>query len=258
MNLEQYFGLKGRVALVTGGGRGLGRAMAVGFADAGADVLLASRSEDELRAVAEEIRGRSPDVRVAYLPVDLSERAACDRLAAWAVEQFGKVDILVNNAGINQPQAIDAITDESWDRVIEVNLNACMALTRAIVPGMKRNRWGRVIYISSIMGFASKEGRNAYSTTKAALLGLARANALDLGEFGITVNCIAPGPFLTDMPGKMLSDSEKNVFASRTALARWGRPDELVGPVLMMASEAGSYVTGASLIVDGGTLCKTF
>ena len=133
-----------------------------------------------------------------------------------------------------------------------------MALTRALVPQMKERRWGRIIHISSIMGLASKEGRNAYSATKSALLGLARASALDLGEFGITVNCIAPGPFLTDLPGKLLSDEEKQVFAERTALGRWGRPRELAGPALLLASEAGSYITGAVLVVDGGSTIKTF
>src|SRR5215213_5919468 len=131
-----------------------------------------------------------------------------------------------------------------------------MALTRAVVPDMKSRRWGRIIHISSVMGFASKEKRNIYSATKAALLGLARASALDLGEFGITVNCIAPGPFTTELPMTVLSEAEKKAFADRTALGRWGDPKELVGPVLLMASEAGSYITGETLVVDGGYLAR--
>jgi NAD(P)-dependent dehydrogenase (short-subunit alcohol dehydrogenase family) len=106
------------------------------------------------------------------------------------------------------------------------------------------------------MGFVSKEKRNIYSATKSALLGLARASALDLGPYGITVNCIAPGPFLTDLPGALLSDAEKKAFADRTALGRWGDPKELVGPTLMLASDAGSYVTGQTLIVDGGYVAR--
>src|SRR6185436_6655182 len=105
----------------------------------------------------------------------------------------------------------------------------CMALTRALAPQMKERRWGRVIHISSIMGLSSKEGRNAYSATKSALLGLARASALDLGPFGITVNCLAPGPFLTDLPMSLLSEAEREQFAKTTALGRWGQPEELVG-----------------------------
>ena len=139
---------------------------------------------------------------------------------------------------------------------MEINLGSVMALTRALVPQMKARRWGRVIHISSIMGFVSKAGRNGYSATKSALLGLARASALDLGPHGITVNCIAPGPFLTDLPGRLLSDEEKREFAQMTALGRWGDPNELMGPVLLLASEAGSYITGETLVVDGGWLAR--
>jgi NAD(P)-dependent dehydrogenase (short-subunit alcohol dehydrogenase family) len=169
---------------------------------------------------------------------------------------MGRVDVLVNNAGTNVPQAIDAIKDEDWNNVVEINLNSVMALTRALVPQMKERRWGRIIHISSVMAFLSKEGRNVYSTTKAALLGLARASALDLGPFGITVNCIAPGPFITDLPMNLLSDAEKKEFAEHTALGRWAKPEELVGPVLLLASDAGSYITGETLVVDGGFLTK--
>ena len=177
-------------------------------------------------------------------------------MAQTAIETMGRVDILVNNAGMNAPQAIDEITDETWDRVVEVNLSSVMALTRAIVPQMKSRRWGRVVHISSVMGQVSKERRNVYSATKAALIGMARASALDLGPYNVTVNCLAPGPFLTDMPMSVLSDAEKQIFADRTALGRWGQPGELVGPALMLCSDAGSYVTGQVLFVDGGYLAR--
>src|SRR5205823_5450338 len=140
--------------------------------------------------------------------------------------------------------------------VLQINLSSVMALTRALVPQMKQRRWGRIIHISSILGFTSKEGRNGYSATKSALLGLARASALDLGPYGITVNCIAPGPFLTDLPMSLLSEAEKKVFAERTALLRWGEPRELMGPALLLASDAGSYITGTTLVVDGGWLAR--
>ena len=181
--------------------------------------------------------------------------------AAWPTrpsQLMGKIDILVNNAGANVPQAIDQIRDEDWDRLVELNLTSCMALTRALVPGMKERRWGRVIHISSIMGLASTAGRNAYSATKAALLGLARASALDLGAFNITVNCIAPGPFATEMPMSILSPEQQAALAARTALDRWGQPEELAGPALLLASEAGSYITGTVLVVDGGALARVF
>jgi NAD(P)-dependent dehydrogenase (short-subunit alcohol dehydrogenase family) len=169
---------------------------------------------------------------------------------------MGRVDILVNNAGTNRPQPIDAITDTDWDDVLEINLSSVMALTRALVPQMKERKWGRIIHITSILGTVSKEGRNSYSATKSALMGLARASALDLGPHGITVNCIAPGPFLTDLPMSILSDAEKKTFAQRTAVLRWGDPKEMMGPALLLASDAGSYITGTTLMVDGGYLAR--
>ncbi|MGD9646275.1 MAG: SDR family NAD(P)-dependent oxidoreductase [Pirellulales bacterium] len=254
---SNLFDLTNRVALVTGGSKGLGKAMARGFAEAGANVVISSRNEEELRAAAEEIT-HGTSSRAAYVVADVSRRAEAERLALEACQPFGRVDILVNNAGGNIPQRIDEITDDEWDRLLELNLTSCMVLTRALAAGMKERRWGRVIHISSIMGLASKEGRNAYSATKAALIGMARASALELGPFGVTVNCLAPGPFLTDLPMNLLGDEEKQTFAERTALGRWGEPRELAGPALLLASDAGSYITGATIVVDGGTLVKTF
>jgi NAD(P)-dependent dehydrogenase (short-subunit alcohol dehydrogenase family) len=251
----KLFDLSGKVALVTGGSRGLGKAMARGLAVAGADVVISSRHEEELRRALDEIvhdTGRRGHVVAA----DLRSRSEADRLARAALEEMGRVDILVNNAGTNRPQAIDQITDESWDEVVELNLGSVMALTRALVPSMKGRRWGRVIHVSSVMAFVSKEGRNVYSATKAALLGLTRAAALELGPFGVTVNCIAPGPFVTELPGRLLSEAEKQALARRTALGRWGDAKELIGPVLLLASEAGSYITGQTLVVDGGYLAR--
>jgi NAD(P)-dependent dehydrogenase (short-subunit alcohol dehydrogenase family) len=229
--------------------------MARGFVEAGADVVLASRSESELRtALVEVLKGT--DRRGHVVAADLSKREEAGRLAEKALELAGRVDILVNNAGSNQPQAIDAITDEAWDRILELNLSSVMALSRALVPQMKQRGWGRIIHISSVMAYHSKEKRNVYSATKSALIGMTRATAIDLGSSGVTVNCIAPGPFLTDLPMSILSDAEKKNFADRTVLGRWGDPKELVGPALLLASDAGSYITGTSLVVDGGFLCR--
>jgi NAD(P)-dependent dehydrogenase (short-subunit alcohol dehydrogenase family) len=249
------FDLTGKVALVTGGNKGLGKAMARGLAESGADVVIASRHGDQLKASLGEILA-STGREGTFFVADVSNRDDVKKLARDAVGWKGRIDILVNNAGMNAPQPIDQVSDETWDRIVEVNLSSIMALTRELVPQMKERRWGRVIHISSIMGQVSKEGRNAYSATKSALIGLARASALDLGPYGITVNCIAPGPFLTEMPLSILSDAEKKVFADRTALGRWGDPLELAGPCLLLASEAGSYVTGQVLFVDGGYLAR--
>lgn len=250
-----YFNLTGKVALITGGSRGLGKAMARALAEVGADIVITSRHEEELRPALDEIlhgTGR----KGCYFVTDMSKRPEVAALAKKALDRMGRVDILINNAGTNKPQPIDQIKDEDWDSVMEINLNSIMALTRALVPQMKARKWGRIIHISSIMGFVSKEGRHVYSATKTALIGFARSCALELGPHGITVNCIAPGPFLTELPGRLLSDAEKKAFADRTALGRWGDPRELAGPALLLASDAGSYITGETLVVDGGYLAR--
>jgi NAD(P)-dependent dehydrogenase (short-subunit alcohol dehydrogenase family) len=254
MPLDQ-FNLTGKVALVTGGSKGLGKAMARGLAQAGADIVISSRTESELRKALDEILSGTGR-KGKYLVADMSKRDDVKKLANNAIEAFGRIDILINNAGSNKPQAIDQIDDATWDNIIELNLSSVMALTRALVPQMKERKWGRIIHISSIMGYLSKEKRNVYSATKSALLGLARASALDLGPFGITVNCIAPGPFLTDLPMSVLSQAEQQAFADHTALGRWGKPDELMGIALLLSSDAGSYITGQGIIVDGGYVCR--
>jgi NAD(P)-dependent dehydrogenase (short-subunit alcohol dehydrogenase family) len=253
--IHPLFDLTGKCALVTGGSKGLGKAMARGFAEAGADVFISSRNADELKKAAAEI-GDGLKVKVEWMVADMIDRAQVKALAAEAVKRLGKIDILVNNAGSNQPQAIDEITDEAWDRIVELDLTSCMALTRELVPAMKQRKWGRVIHISSVLGVGSKEKRNVYSACKAALIGMAKASAIDLGTFNITVNCLCPGPFLTDLPGTLLSDAEKLEFSNRTALKRWAQPRELAGPALLLASEAGSYITGEAIIVDGGAYAK--
>jgi NAD(P)-dependent dehydrogenase (short-subunit alcohol dehydrogenase family) len=251
----EMFNLSGKVALVTGGSKGLGKAMARGLVECGADVVISSRHENELRPALDEIL-KGTNRRGRFIVADMAKRGDVKRLASTALEQMGRIDILVNNAGTNSPQAIDGITDEVWDNILEVNLSSVMALTRALAPQMKERRWGRIVHISSIMALLSKEKRNVYSATKCALVGLARASAIDLGQFGITVNCIAPGPFLTDLPGSLLSDQEKKGFADHTAIGRWGDPKELVGTLLLLATDAGSYITGTTIVVDGGFVAR--
>jgi NAD(P)-dependent dehydrogenase (short-subunit alcohol dehydrogenase family) len=187
---------------------------------------------------------------------DLGKRAEAKKLADAALARMGRIDILINNAGTNCPQPIDQIKDEDWDRLMELNLTNVMGLTRALIPQMKERRWGRIIHISSILGLGGKEGRGTYCATKSALVGFARALALDLGPFNITCNCIAPGPFLTDLPLNILTAEQKKQFSDRTALGRWGQPDELAGAALLLASDAGSYITGTTLLVDGGALAR--
>ena len=251
------FDLTGRTALITGGSKGIGYAIATGFARAGAALFLCSRNEATLQAAAEELQADT-GARVEYTVGDMAVRQDVQRIADEALARLGRVDILVNNAGWNIVQAIDEIRDDDWSYLVDLNLTNVMALTRALVPGMKERGWGRVIHISSIMALASTPKRNAYSATKAALIGLAKASALDLGPFGITVNCIAPGPIATEMPMSILSREQQDTLAAKTALGRWAQPDELAGPALLLASDAGSYITGTCLVVDGGALSRVF
>jgi NAD(P)-dependent dehydrogenase (short-subunit alcohol dehydrogenase family) len=251
------FDLSGRSALVTGAGRGLGKEMARLLALAGAEVAICSRTESQIKASAQEL-SRETGVRVEPFVADVGKRPDAERLARETVGRLGKVDILVSNAGWNIPQPVESIRDEDWDALLELNVTSSMVLTRALAPGMKDRKWGRIIYISSVMAFASTGDRVAYSTTKAALNGMVKANALGLGPHGITVNCLAPGPFATEMPMKILSEQQKKSFASRTALDRWGQPGELAPVALLLASNAGSYITGSVLVVDGGATARMF
>ncbi len=176
---KTLFDLSGRVALVTGGSKGLGKSMARGFLEAGADVMISSRHESELRETVEEL-GAAASPRIEWVVADMVERTQVDALAATTLDRMGQVDILVNNAGGNTPQSLEDVVDEDWDRIVELNLTSCMLLTRVLVPQMKERRWGRVIHISSVLGFGGREGRSAYCSTKSALLGLTRASALEL------------------------------------------------------------------------------
>jgi len=250
------FDLTGRSALVTGGSKGLGQALAHALALAGADVVIAARHADELEtglaAVIEGTRARG-----AWLVADLADRTAVERLASAAVEAFGKIDILVNNAGINILAPIEKVADPDWDRVLALNLTAPMILSRALAGPMKQRGWGRIIHISSVFGAVSRAERNAYSASKAGLIGLTHSMALELAPQGVTVNAILPGIFETPLTLAMHSSPlQKQWFTDRVPMGRWGRPEELDGALLLLASDAGAYITGTCLAVDGGWLAQ--
>ncbi len=249
---KRLFDLDGRTALVTGGSKGIGKAIATVFHQAGAQVMIASRHRDELDAAAEEIAGGTGGGRVVSRVADMTVRAEVRGLAEAAVAGLGQVAILVNNAGTNLPETLHELTDGGWDRIVEVNLASCALLSRALVPGMMARRWGRIIYTASMLGLIGGAGRSVYCATKGALISMAHGQAVELGGFGITVNCVSPGPIMTDLPRSILSESQRDVLAARTALGRWGDAQEVAGPVLLLASDAGAYMTGANLVVDGG------
>lgn len=165
---------------------------------------------------------------------------------------MGRIDIVINNAGTNVPGPVDEIKDNDWNSLMELNLSAPMVLVRELVEQMKERKWGRIINISSIFGLCTKEARGSYSATKAGLIGLTRTMAQNLGPWNITANVIAPGPFSTPLTDRLVQGELREYFDRMLVLERWGKPQDIVGPALLLASDAGCYITGSTLVVDGG------
>ena len=253
--LGRLFDLSGRVALVTGGSRGLGKAMARALAEAGADVVIASRHERELADAAAEI-GQGLTCRVQHLVVDLGRRDEVERLAAQAVAAMGRIDILVDDAGAFPSTPLATLSDEVWDATLQVNLTASLELARALAPAMIERRWGRIIHVSSVAARVAGPGQMVYAITKAAACAMIRGLALELGPHGITANAILPGPFLTEMTKTGLTEEFGRAIAERTMLGRWGEPRDLAGLAVLLASDAGAYITAAELVIDGGLISR--
>jgi len=251
--INKQFNLTGKAALVTGGSKGIGEAIALSLALAGADVMISARTQSELENTAHRLTSMSKS-HVFLHQADMTNRDEVDALIEAATTQLGKVDILINNAGTNIPEELHELDDNSWDTMIELNVTSCVRLARSLSVPMTERGWGRIIYIASIMGSVGASGRSAYCASKAALIGTCHAQALELGRSGVTVNCISPGPILTDLPKNALSQEQKDKFTAVTAMGRW----EIGGPTLLLASDAGSYITGANLTVDGGVTIRGF
>ena len=240
------FNLDGKTALVTGASGGIGSAIARALASQGARVGLSGTREDVLAALATEIGGRAE-----MIPADLGAEGGVDTLARDAETSLGTVDILVNNAGITRDGLAMRMSDEDWQRVLDVNLTAGFRLIRALLRGMMKRRWGRIVGVTSIVGVTGNAGQANYAASKAGMIGLTKALAQEVAARGITVNCVAPGFIETDMTSALGEDQRARLLTA-TPAGRLGQPDDIASAVLYLASPEASYVTGQTLHVNGG------
>ncbi len=241
--------LNGQIALVTGASRGLGRAIALELGAQGATVIGTATSDTGATGIQEALE--SAGVAGWGATVNVTEAAACEALIGEIEKRFGPVSILVNNAGITRDNLAMRMKDDEWDLVIETNLKAVFRLSKLVMRGMMKARFGRIINITSVVGEAGNPGQANYAAAKAGVAGMSRALAQELGSRNITVNCVAPGFIDTDMT-KNLPEAQRNALLSKIPLARLGQPDEIAATVAFLATKRAGYITGTTLNVNGG------
>jgi NAD(P)-dependent dehydrogenase (short-subunit alcohol dehydrogenase family) len=247
----RLFGLTGRVALVTGAGRGLGRTMARALAAAGADVALTSRTAAELESLAREVRaiGR----RAIAIPCDVTDEASCAAAVATTLEGLGRIDVVVNNAGINIRKPVLELSHHEFSQVLTTNLHGYFLMAQAAGRVLVQQRSGKLINVSSIFGSVGMATQAAYASSKGAIEQLTRVLALEWAEANVQVNAIGPAYIETDLTRPLFEDEARRTFIEeRTPMRRWGQPHELAGAIIFLASQASDYVTGHTLMVDGG------
>ena len=243
------FKLSKKIAVVTGASRGIGKAMAETYAQAGAHVICVSRNEDALNGVANLIRSNGGSASIAACNV--SDLENFQKLIKDTADNYGSVDILVNNAGITRDTLIMRMSEDDWDIVIDINLKGAFNGIKAVTRTMMKQKSGRIINISSVVGLTGNAGQVNYAASKAGLIGLTKSAAKEIGSRGITVNCIAPGYIATDMTDQ-LDDQAKDLLISQIPLGRIGSPDDIAATALFLASDEAGYITGQTFTVDGG------
>lgn len=248
----KLFDLTGRAAIITGGSKGLGSAMAEGLASAGANLLLTSRNQAEVEATAAQIQSDYGN-KVIGMAADVTDADQVAAMTERAISEFGKIDILINNAGINIRGPIDELTLEEFQDVQNVNVTGPWLCVRSVVPHMKAAKYGKIINLASTLGLVGMSNRTPYTASKGAMVQMTRAMGLELCEYGITCNAICPGPFLTPMNEPFAETEEiKKFIVGAVAMNRWARMEEIQGAAIFLASDASSYMTGSMVTVDGG------